>query len=139
MIRYVLDTDMLTLLRNGHAAVSRNVAAHPLDELAVTVITVEEVLAGWYSRLRQAKRPDQLARAYERLRDSVIFLNRFEILTYTVPAIARAAQLRQQRLKIGTMDLRLAAIVLEQGATLVTRNRKDFQQIPNLVIEDWSV
>ena len=139
MIRYVLDTDTLTLFRNGHPTVSQNVSAHPLSELAVTVISVEETLAGWYSRLRQAKRPDQLARAYDRLRDSVIFLNRFEILTYGVPAIARAAGLRQQRLKIGTMDLRIAAIALEAGATLVTRNRRDFQRVPNLVIEDWSV
>jgi len=42
------------------------------------------------------------------------------------------------RLRIGTMDLRIAAITLAYGATLVTRNVQDFQRIPGLVIEDWT-
>jgi tRNA(fMet)-specific endonuclease VapC len=36
------------------------------------------------------------------------------------------------------MDLSIAAVVLEEKATLVTRNRRDFEDIEGLVIEDWS-
>jgi tRNA(fMet)-specific endonuclease VapC len=35
-------------------------------------------------------------------------------------------------------DLRIASIALTQNAIIATRNYKDFSQIPNLKIEDWS-
>ena len=50
----------------------------------------------------------------------------------------RYEQLRASFRRIGKNDLRIAAIALEHGATLATRNVQDFRQIPGLQIEDWS-
>jgi tRNA(fMet)-specific endonuclease VapC len=36
------------------------------------------------------------------------------------------------------MDLRIASIAISYDLILLTRNRKDFSQIPNLLIEDWT-
>jgi len=72
------------------------------------------------------------------LAECVRFLARLQLLSFTEPAISRYEQLRSLKLNIGKMDLRIAAIVLENGATLVTRNRRDFQKLPGLLIEDWS-
>jgi tRNA(fMet)-specific endonuclease VapC len=47
--------------------------------------------------------------------------------------------LKAQRLRIATMDLRIASIALSQGLTLLTRNSRDFSKVPGLVIEDWTV
>jgi tRNA(fMet)-specific endonuclease VapC len=128
MTLYVLDTDIFTLYQSGH----------PADELAVSVITVEEQLTGWYTKLRKAKKRDQLARAYDRLANSVRFLSRLQVLPFPEPAIIRYEALRAAHRHIGKNDLRIAAIVLERAAILVTRNFKDFQQVPGLQIVDWS-
>jgi hypothetical protein len=47
-------------------------------------------------------------------------------------------QFRAQKIRVGTQDLKIAAIVLSHQATLVTRNQKDFTRLPNLKITDWS-
>jgi tRNA(fMet)-specific endonuclease VapC len=138
MSLHVLDTDTLTLFQEGHPVVTRRFLSHPADEVAVTVLTVEEQLSGWYTEVRKAKRPERLAWAYRRLAANVRFLARLQILAHDEPAIRRYEQLRKQKVKVGKFDLRIAATVLEHGAVLVTRNLRDFQRIPGLQVEDWS-
>lgn len=60
------------------------------------------------------------------------------ILPFTASANAQYEALRRQKIRIGTQDLRIAAIVLSVNGVLVTRNWKDFQQVPGLMLEDWS-
>ena len=136
---YILDTDSLTLYQHGSAAIDSRVRRLSPGELAVTVISVEEQIAGRFARLRRAQPPDQLARAYQRLADTVTMLSRLAILSFTEPAIARYEQLAALKLKVGKMDFRIAAVTLEHGGVLVTRNLRDFQRIPNLIVENWAV
>jgi tRNA(fMet)-specific endonuclease VapC len=139
MSLYVLDTDILTLYRKGHPVVFQRVNSHPGQDLAITVMSVEEQLSGWYALLRQAKRRDELAHAYDRLIDAVQFHARWRIFSYTQSAMSRYDSLKKMKIRIGNTDLRIAAITLENGGTLVTRNLRDFQQIPNLPLENWAV
>jgi tRNA(fMet)-specific endonuclease VapC len=135
---FVLDTDILSLWQHGHPAVTDHAATHTADELAITVITVQEQLDGWRSRLSRTKDKKKTADLYQRLADTVRFLSRVQILSFSEQAIDRYEELRQQKLNIGKMDLRIAAIALELGVTLVTRNTRDFSRVPGLLIEDWS-
>jgi tRNA(fMet)-specific endonuclease VapC len=139
MSLYVLDTDILSLYQHAHPVVCQNVTNHPANEIATTVITVQEQLFGWYHLLGQTKKPDQLAIVYQSLAETVHFLARWQILSFSEPAILRFEQLVTMKLNIGKMDLRIAAITLEIGGTLVTRNQRDFKRIPGLGIVDWSV
>jgi tRNA(fMet)-specific endonuclease VapC len=138
MSLYVLDTDTLQLFQDGHPRViARARAVTPADR-AVSVITVEEQLSGWYTQLRRAKRPERLAWAYRRLAANARFLAQIQIVDFEESAIQRCEQLKKAKVKVRKMDLRIAATVLERDAILVTRNVRDFEQIPGLRIEDWS-
>jgi tRNA(fMet)-specific endonuclease VapC len=134
----VLDTDSVTLLLHGHAAIERQAAARDPAELALTIVTVQEMLTGWYTQIRRARREDQLIRAYAALQQAVEFCGRIRILPFDEAATERFHQLRSARRRPGTNDLRIAAVVLAHGAILVTRNVRDFKGLPGLQIEDWS-
>ena len=138
MTTYVIDTDTLSEYQRGHPRLRGRMEAVPREALAVTIISVEEQLTGWYSRIRRARTDEEMAEAYARLTGSVRVLSRLRILSFDHPAIARHRQPQALKLNIGKMHVRIAAIVLEHGATLVTRNLRDFQRVPGLVIEDWT-
>jgi tRNA(fMet)-specific endonuclease VapC len=139
MIRYILDTDSLTLYQEGHSQVCRQVAAHSSEELAISIISVEEQLSGWFTMIRRTTDHQRQARLYQRFTENTVFLARLNILSFSLSAMDRFDALRASRLNIGSMDLRIAAIALDSGCCLVTRNRRDFQRTPDLLIEDWSV
>ena len=139
MSLYVLDSDILSLYRHGDPVVSQHVLAHPATDLAITVITVEEPLSGWYTLLRRSRTPDRVALAYQRLATAVPFLARFAILPFPESAILRFEQLLAARLGVGSNDLRIAAITLENAGILVSRNLRDFRRVPGLTAEDWTV
>ena len=138
MSLFVLDTDIVSLYQHDHPLACANVQKHPLSELAITVLTVEEQLSGWYNELRKAKKPPALAAVYQRMAQTVRFLGHMPILSFTEPAIDRYENLKRLKLNIKKTDLRIAAIVLESNAILVTRNRRDFAKVPGSHIEDWS-
>ena len=80
-----------------------------------------------------------MARNYRLLRITLEKLQAFQILDFTVAAYEQFQDLRQQKIRVGTQDLRIASIALCLGATVVTRNQHDFERVPNLRLEDWTV
>lgn len=135
---YVLDTDMTSHLQMGRAIVVARAAAVPPTSVAVTIITVEEQLRGWYTALRATSDPVRLHAVYARMAATVRFLASYKILDYSLSAMAEYDRLLKAKLGVRKNDLRIAAIALEMGATVVTANVRDFARVPNLVVEDWT-
>jgi tRNA(fMet)-specific endonuclease VapC len=81
---------------------------------------------------------DALARAYQGLTDVVDMAKTVRVLPFSHAAVDRYLELRRTLRRLGKQDLAIAAIALEHDATVVTRNRQDFDQVPNLLVEDWS-
>jgi tRNA(fMet)-specific endonuclease VapC len=138
MSLYVLDTDHLSLYRYGHPEVSAHIEATPADQLAVTIITIEEQLRAWYTQVRRARDKDALARAYQGLFEVAETSKYIRVLPFTSGAVEGYLDLRRQLPRLGKMDLSIAAIALDYGGILVTRNRRDFEQVPHLELENWS-
>lgn len=136
---YLLDTDTLSLFLQQDVNVIRHVVARATHSLAITVITVQEVWSGWSAIISRAKTPQQFAGAYDRLTTTLNDLRDWPVVTFSLGAISRYTALKKQNLNVGGNDLRIASIALEIGATIVTRNRRDFGRVSGVVIEDWSV
>jgi tRNA(fMet)-specific endonuclease VapC len=72
------------------------------------------------------------------LQQAVEFLARIRILPMDDDGLQRFHALRKSKYRVGTNDLKIAAIAQRFGATLVTRNLRDFKRIPGLRLKDWS-
>jgi tRNA(fMet)-specific endonuclease VapC len=78
-------------------------------------------------------------RAYRRLGETLQLFCSIRVLPYDPAAAEFFEAFRRQGIRIGTLDGRIAAITLAHRATLVTRNRRDFEQCPGLSLDDWSL
>ena len=136
MSLYILDTDHVTLHQRNYPQVIDRIQNVTLEELATTVITVEEQMRGRLAQLGQTR--VNLALAYTQLRTTLDYFCGLTILPFDVVAQQQYQILRSQKIRIGTLDLRIAAIALAQNAVVITRNQRDFEQVPGLKLEDWS-
>jgi tRNA(fMet)-specific endonuclease VapC len=135
--RYLLDTDTFSHFLRHNPTVVGGLVRHISDQLAVSIITVQEVWDGWAAVLAKARTPEQIARAYDRLTDTVNEVRNWPVVSFSEAAVARYAGLKKQKLNVGANDLKIAAIALESGAVVVTHNRRDFERVPGVVVEDW--
>ena len=137
---FVLDTDSITHEQEAHPVLSEKVRTTPREFLFTTSVTVEEQVKGrlaYIHRFRDS--PQRIALGHDDLVNTVLYYRNWSILRYDEDADAIVRGLRKQRVRIGSQDLRIAAIALKYAYTLVTSNRRDFVQVPNLNIDDWTV
>jgi tRNA(fMet)-specific endonuclease VapC len=136
MLRYLFDSDHLTLFQHGYAPVGRRLLQAP-GAVGISVVTIEESLRGRLAQLARARDGPTGISHYALLRETLLDFAKFPVVPYDQAAETSFQQLCTVR--IGTQDRKIAAIVLANRLTLVTRNRRDFARIPGLTLEDWSV
>ncbi|MBD2771454.1 type II toxin-antitoxin system VapC family toxin [Iningainema tapete] len=140
---WVLDTDHLSLFQREYPTVKQRINQINFANTAITVVTLEEQMKGWLNVINkynnQPSQAEKMILAYKGLRDGVEYLNKLRLLDFDLLAYNCYRELVSRKIRIGTRDLRIAAIVLSINGILVTRNHKDFAKIPNLQIEDWTI
>ena len=137
---YLLDTDHLSLIQRGsdlgQTILKRLIASN--QPFGTTIVTYEEQSRGWLAHLSRAKQLDEQVVAYRFLQQHATHYRAISLIPFDQAAAQIYTHLRKIYPRLGTMDLRIAAIALTQQATLLTRNQSDFSQIVELRTEDWS-
>lgn len=137
---YLFDTDVAGFMQNAFPPLMRRVAAlTENDSVVTTIITFGEDLGGWLPACRRSPNGLARAQAYTRLSRGLNFYLQMDCLPFDAAAATIFDQLRPLKNRIGTNDLSIAAIVLSVKGILITRNARDFQQVPDLIIQDWTI
>lgn len=142
-MRYLLDTDHLSIIQQetgqDYVNLSNRMAQHPLSDFTVSIVTLHEQLLGSHTYINRARNSDEVVKGYEmmaRIRKDFTIL---PIVPFDRAAATVFDSLPSQRIQLATMDMRIAAISLSRRLILLTRNKRDFGKVPELMIEDWTV
>ncbi len=106
-------------------------------DVATTAVSVEESMRGRLAEIRRSRAPHDKIGPYERLVSDVEFFAAWIVLPWDAEAADHFLRLRRERVRIGTMDLKIACLVIAHDATLLTRNASDFAHVPGLRFENW--
>ena len=138
----LVDTDHATFLKypeseRGHRFIDRLAAVAPTEVVGVAIVTVEERMRGWLAVIAKERTALRQVVGYRELVKLFEFYQEFEIVPFDEAAARQFDDLRTQRLRLGTMDLKIAATALVNHALLLSANRRDFERVPGLRVENW--
>ncbi len=137
----LLDTDHLTELKYPEnpqcARLTARMAVSGDPNFAITIVNAEEQLRGWLAEINRQRTPRQQVIGYEHLRKLLEFLRRFSLIAFDEPAAAEFERLRKEKIRIASMDLKIACIALVHNVLLLSANLRDFRQVPGLQVESW--
>ena len=137
----LLDTDHINVLKYPagarFATLMTRLDASDDQEAATTVITVEEQMRGWLAWINRSGDMRRQVLGYQELQQLLSFYSRWRVMPFDEAAASEFERLRQRRLRIGTMDLKIAAIALVHDALVLSANLRDFQRVPNLRVDNW--
>jgi len=128
---YALDTNTVLDYFRGKGQVAARLLATPPSEVGLPAVAAYEVWVGVLGSQNAKRRQVECER----------FLALVAILPFDAVAGRRAADLRLALSRkgdlIGPMDTLIAATALAHGATLVTRNVREFNRVPGLTVVNW--
>ena len=128
-VRYLLDTDAVVDVLRGRHGVAARLARESPDDVAVSSMTVAELLYGACCSGDPVRSEHQVQRFLEVVRQIP-----FGRHAAAIHAKVRFASRRQT---IGPNDLVIAATAVAVNATVVTANVREFSRVSGLVVENW--
>jgi tRNA(fMet)-specific endonuclease VapC len=133
----ILDTNHYSELDRGSSAggLLRERLLSRGEQPWLTVMTAEEVLRGRLAQVSADK--DRLLIHYDLFLKGLLTLAKWRFLPWTQAAQETFDMMQFHRVRIGTMDLRIASLALTHDTLLLSRNLVDFQKVPGLRVGNW--
>ena len=132
---YVLDTNAISALMKGHAAVVERLAGVSKADVTLPQPALAEIAYG-IARLPPSKRRAWLQERFDLVRGE---MGRAVWSDEVNEAFGRIkATLEKRGQPIEDMDIAVAAHALAVGAVLVTADRAHMPRVPGVIVEDWS-
>jgi len=135
MATLMVDTDVYSYLTSKNTARAAPYVRHLRGHtLALSFITVGEQYAGYLRKIARGEWPNSRLQGFEQLLQLVV------VVPYDVEVCKVFGELRTLKNPDGsdrtikTNDLWIAACAKRHSLTLVTNNRRDFENIPGLNI-----
>jgi tRNA(fMet)-specific endonuclease VapC len=142
-VAVLLDTDHLSILQWEEQpacdVLRQRLHRFPPDDIATSIVSFHEQVQGWLAFLNRARKPEQFVTAYTKLEAMWRWFLKMNVLSFTAEAQARFGDLRRRCPRLKTLDLRIASVALVTNSTLLSRNLRDFRQVPGLSVEDWTL
>lgn len=139
---FILDTDHLGILQcrsqPEFGNLTRRMREHRLEDFFVTIASFHEQVMGWNAYIQRARDAQGVVRGYAMFQSVLSDFATMNVLPFDSNAAQAFADLRKSGVRVDTMDLRIGAIALVHGFTVLTRNATDFTRIPGLRVEDWT-
>lgn len=141
-MKYLLDTDHLSILQRqagqDFVNLSAPMAQYPLSDFAVSTVTFHEQMLGCHTYINRARNLEDMVKGYEMMTRLVRDFKVLPLVSFDAGAATVLSQLQSQRIQLGKMDARIAAIAQSLGLILLTRNHRDFGKVAGLAIADWT-
>ena len=134
-MKYVLDTNVVSLLMKGEATVIERLRAVSRADVCIPQPVVAEIAYG-IQRLSRSKRKDALSSRFELLKSEISRVDWSDAVSQAFAGIKAGLERKGERIE--DFDAAIAAHALADGCILVTANLKHMTRIPGLELEDWS-
>ena len=128
---YILDTNTLIYFFKGIGDVANILLSKAPKDILIPSIALYELEVGIAKSTKPQKRIKQLESLISRIN-----ISSFGFQEAKVAAMVRA-NLEGKGTPIGQYDTLIAGTALNNNATLVTHNTKEFSRVKGLDIEDW--
>lgn len=140
---FILDTDHLGVLQGpkneGCINILNRIAEVSDSNVYLTIISFHEIVTGWTKYVKQSNDPLKIVTGYARLEQILKDFSCSQVLPFSLAASEVFEDLKRKKIRVATMDLRIASIAISQQMTVVTRNTVDYERIPGLIVQDWTV